>query len=201
MTLWTIQTIAAWNELERLKLECPADRVLLSDYSLWHYVLNYWYLPSSEADGDAFERDIALPFEEKSIQATLWEITIDHGAEWTRRRCTHRRSSAVSVIRASVYREELDQTTVAHHRMAWRDAQMSEELNRHIVADPSVMGGKPVIRGTRISVETILEKVAAGESVDQIVSEHPYITAEHVRAALEYAASVFKNDVVYEVGA
>ena len=43
---------------------------------------------------------------------------------------------------------------------------MSEELNRYIVADPSVMGGKPVIRGTRISVESILEKIAAGESVD-----------------------------------
>ena len=78
---------------------------------------------------------------------------------------------------------------------------MSEELNRHIVADPSVMGGKPVIRGTRISVESILEKIAAGESVDQIVSEHPHVSAEQIRAALEYAASVFKNDVVYEVGA
>lgn len=62
---------------------------------------------------------------------------------------------------------------------------MSIELNRHIVADPSVMGGKPVIRGTRISVESILEKVAAGESVDQIVSEHPYISVEQIRAALE----------------
>ena len=82
-----------------------------------------------------------------------------------------------------------------------RDAETSEEPNRHIVADPSVMGGKPVVRGTRISVESILEKVAAGESVDQIVSEHPYITVEQVRAALEYAASVFKNDVVYKVGA
>ena len=61
---------------------------------------------------------------------------------------------------------------------------MSEELNRHIVADPSVMSGKPVIRGTRISVESILEKVAAGESVDQIASEHPYISAEQVRVEL-----------------
>ena len=78
---------------------------------------------------------------------------------------------------------------------------MSEELNRHIVADPSVMGGKPVIRGTRISVESILEKVAEGESIDQIVTEHPHISPEEVRAALAYAASVFKNDVVYEVGA
>ena len=78
---------------------------------------------------------------------------------------------------------------------------MSEERNRYIVADPSVMGGKPVIRGTRISVESILEKIAAGESVDQIVSEHPHVSAEQIRAALEYAASVFKNDVVYEVRA
>ena len=83
----------------------------------------------------------------------------------------------------------------------WRDVEMSEELNRYIVADPSVMGGKPVVRGTRISVQPILEKIAAGEGVDQIVSEHPHITSEQVRAALAYAASVFKNDVVYEVGA
>jgi uncharacterized protein (DUF433 family) len=83
----------------------------------------------------------------------------------------------------------------------WRTVEMGEELNRYIVADPSVMGGKPVIRGTRISVESILEKVAAGESVGQIVSEHPHLTLEQVRAALEYAASVFKNDVVYRVGA
>lgn len=78
---------------------------------------------------------------------------------------------------------------------------MIEELSRHIVADPSVMGGKPVIRGTRISVESILEKVAAGESMEQILSEHPYVSAEQVRAALAYATQVFKNDVVYEVGA
>ena len=43
----------------RLELDFPAQRVLLSDFSLWHYVLNYWYLPSSIADGDAFEAELA----------------------------------------------------------------------------------------------------------------------------------------------
>lgn len=43
----------------RLTINCPAERVLLSDFSLWHYVLNYWYLPSSEAVGDAFESELA----------------------------------------------------------------------------------------------------------------------------------------------
>jgi len=100
----------------RLELECPSDRVLLSNFSLWHHVLNYWYLPSSEADGDVFESELAshdlsffhqkpVPHDtyhrtiveswdrvfdlewnepgiseqkgEKSIQATMWQITLD----------------------------------------------------------------------------------------------------------------------------
>jgi hypothetical protein len=43
----------------RLELEYPDERALLSDFSLWHHVLNYWYLPSSEADGDRFESALA----------------------------------------------------------------------------------------------------------------------------------------------
>jgi hypothetical protein len=43
----------------RLELEVQDDRVLLSDFDLWHYVLNYWYLPKTEAQGDAFERKLA----------------------------------------------------------------------------------------------------------------------------------------------
>lgn len=105
----------------RLEIECPADRVLLSDFTLWHYVLNYWYLPASEVDGQAFESQltrhglsfydqkplpddayhraiveswdrcfdlawhepgISDPEEEKSIQATIWEITLDQVREY-----------------------------------------------------------------------------------------------------------------------
>ena len=65
-----------------------------------------------------------------------------------------------------------------------------------ITCDPKVMMGKPVIRGTRITVELILEKLAAGESVDQILSEHPRMTAEAIRAAIGFAAQALRADVV-----
>lgn len=77
---------------------------------------------------------------------------------------------------------------------------MSDAIDTFIQSDPDIMMGKPVIRGTRITVELILEKVAAGESIEQIQQEHPHISAEQIRAALEYAALVYKNDVVHLVG-
>ena len=49
------------------------------------------------------------------------------------------------------------------------------------------MMGNPVITGTRITVELILEKLAAGESIEQILKAHPRLTREAVRAALAYA--------------
>ena len=78
---------------------------------------------------------------------------------------------------------------------------MAEAIETFIQSDPEIMMGKPVIRGTRISVELILEKVAAGESIEQIHQEHPHVSAEQIRAALEYATLVFKNDGVHPVGA
>jgi uncharacterized protein (DUF433 family) len=50
------------------------------------------------------------------------------------------------------------------------------------------MMGKPVIAGTRITVELILEKLAAGESIEQILESHPRLTREAISAALHYAA-------------
>jgi uncharacterized protein (DUF433 family) len=66
-----------------------------------------------------------------------------------------------------------------------------------IVSDPSVMLGKPVIAGTRITVELILEKLAAGETAEQILSAHPHLPAESIRAALAFAAEALKADVIY----
>ncbi len=68
-----------------------------------------------------------------------------------------------------------------------------------VVSDPNVMMGKPVIAGTRITVEAILERLAAGESVEQILEAHPRLTHEAVRAALGFAAAVLHADVVYPV--
>lgn len=63
------------------------------------------------------------------------------------------------------------------------------------------MIGKPVIKGTRITVEHILEKIAEGESFQQIKNEHPQLKDEEIKAALEYAAMIYKNDEVYYIGA
>jgi len=67
---------------------------------------------------------------------------------------------------------------------------MSKNL---IQSEPSVMMGKPVIAGTRITVELILEKLAAGETVEQILDAHPRLTREAVSAALSYAADALRN--------
>jgi uncharacterized protein (DUF433 family) len=63
-----------------------------------------------------------------------------------------------------------------------------------IVSDPAVMMGKPVIAGTRITVELLVEKLAAGETADQILRAHPHLPEGSIAAALSYAAAVLRND-------
>ena len=57
-----------------------------------------------------------------------------------------------------------------------------------IISNPEIMMGKPIIAGTRITVEHILELLAGGRTIEQILEAHPHITFEDVRAALIYAA-------------
>lgn len=57
--------------------------------------------------------------------------------------------------------------------------------------------GKPTIKGTRITVEHILEKLAAGETNTQILDEHPRLTEEAIRAALAFASEALRADVIY----
>jgi uncharacterized protein (DUF433 family) len=66
-----------------------------------------------------------------------------------------------------------------------------------IQSDPSIMMGKPVVAGTRITVESILEKLAAGEPIEQILDAHPRLTREAVLAAIDFAAKALRADVVY----
>lgn len=70
-------------------------------------------------------------------------------------------------------------------------------LNELIHSDPSIMMGKPVVAGTRVPVELILEKLGAGESIDQIVQAHPRLTPEGVLAALKFSAEALRADVTY----
>jgi uncharacterized protein (DUF433 family) len=71
--------------------------------------------------------------------------------------------------------------------------------DERILSDPAVMMGKPVIAGTRITVELILEKLGAGETIEQLLSEHARLTREEVLAALEFAARALRADVVYPI--
>jgi uncharacterized protein (DUF433 family) len=68
-----------------------------------------------------------------------------------------------------------------------------------IQSDPTVMMGKPVIKGTRITVESVLEKLAAGETMEQILEAHPRLTKEAILAALDFAAQALRADVVYPI--
>ena len=68
-----------------------------------------------------------------------------------------------------------------------------------ITADPRIMMGKPTVAGTRITVELILEKLAAGDTVEQILSEHPRLTEAGIRAAIAFAVQVLGAEVVYPV--
>ena len=66
-----------------------------------------------------------------------------------------------------------------------------------IVSDPNVMMGKPVVRGTRITVELILEKLAANQTEEQILRAHARLTHEAILAALGFAREALRADVVY----
>ncbi|MCY7388025.1 MAG: DUF433 domain-containing protein [Burkholderiales bacterium] len=68
--------------------------------------------------------------------------------------------------------------------MDWKD---------RITTDPETLSGKPRIKGTRISVEMILDRVADGWSTDDILASYPRVTRQDVLAALSFAAELFKE--------
>jgi uncharacterized protein (DUF433 family) len=72
-------------------------------------------------------------------------------------------------------------------------------MSQLIVSDPAIMMGKPVVAGTRISVELILEKLAAEETIEQLLEAHPRLTRSGISAALNFAAQALRADVVYPV--
>ena len=71
---------------------------------------------------------------------------------------------------------------------------MDERVLNRITADPAIFGGKPIIRGMRISVELILSLLAQGESVDAILDDYPDLDVQDIRACLAYAHAVVAND-------
>ncbi len=66
-----------------------------------------------------------------------------------------------------------------------------------IVSDPGIMMGKPVIAGTRITVERILDRLGAGETLEQVLEAYPRLTPEAIQAALRFAAEALRGDAIY----
>lgn len=71
--------------------------------------------------------------------------------------------------------------------------------NRLITADPAIMMGKPIITGTRITVESLLDRFAAGETIDQMLEAHPRLTKEAIFAAFAFAADTLRSDIIYPI--
>jgi uncharacterized protein (DUF433 family) len=72
-----------------------------------------------------------------------------------------------------------------------------EKLLKRIAIDPKIMLGKPVIKGTRLTVELIVEKIAFGATVETLKKDYPFLTEDDVRAALLYAAKRLAHEEVY----
>ena len=68
-----------------------------------------------------------------------------------------------------------------------------------IESNPKILNGKPVVAGTRISVEMILESLGAGETIEQLLDQYPRLTRQDVLDAISFAADALRADVVYPV--
>nr|WP_238530534.1 DUF433 domain-containing protein [Oscillochloris trichoides] len=68
-----------------------------------------------------------------------------------------------------------------------------------ITTDPTIMMGKPVITGTRITVESLLDRFAAGETMSQILDSHPRLTKEAIFAVFAFAADMLRSDIIYPI--
>ena len=66
-------------------------------------------------------------------------------------------------------------------------------MESHIVIDPEVCNGRPVVRGTRITVQTVMEFLAAGDSVDEVLDAYPSLSREQVLACMEWASRLMAN--------
>lgn len=71
--------------------------------------------------------------------------------------------------------------------------------DRLITVDPAIMMGKPIITGTRITVESLLDRFAAGETIDQMLEAHPRLTKEAIFAAFAFAADTLRSDIIYPI--
>ena len=72
------------------------------------------------------------------------------------------------------------------------------DYKQYIERNPEIMLGKPIITGTRITVELLMRKLANGYSIDDILKSYPHLTKEQILSALEYAADMIANEEILE---
>ena len=70
-------------------------------------------------------------------------------------------------------------------------------MKSSIIVDPDICNGKPIIAGTRISVQTVMEFLAAGDSIEEILAEYPSLSREDIYACLQFATKLMANH--YEI--
>lgn len=70
-------------------------------------------------------------------------------------------------------------------------------MKRSITQDPDILGGKPIIKGTRMSVESIMELISSGLSIQEIVKEYPFLSEQQVKDAVSYATDIVKKEERY----
>lgn len=76
--------------------------------------------------------------------------------------------------------------------MRWRE---------RVIADPAIAGGKPVVRGTRLAADFVLELLAAGWSETELLEQYPQLTREDIRACLAFAAEAVREERAYPMPA
>ena len=73
-------------------------------------------------------------------------------------------------------------------------------MQARIISNPGILGGKPIIKGTRISVELVLGFLASGMDIEEILDEYPHLKKEDIFAAIDYAAKALKHEEIILIG-
>jgi len=74
-------------------------------------------------------------------------------------------------------------------------------MRERIIVDPKILVGKPLVRGTRLSVEFIVGLFAQGWTMEQVLENYPGLTIEDVRACFAYASEILRSERIYPLGA
>lgn len=73
-------------------------------------------------------------------------------------------------------------------------------MKSKIIVDPEILVGKPIIKGTRISVEFVLKLLSSGMNIEEILKEYPHLKKEDILACLDYAAQTLRHEEIHLIG-